>query len=100
MLAAASLAVQPLANAMLPHGQRSPLSVFVITGAGSGDRKSAVDAVACQEVEEVRKDQARAHAKEMQKYEAEMGERKPKDPTPTKPAPQSITTANATIEGI
>ena len=100
VLAAASLAVQPLANAMLPHGQRSPLSVFVITGAGSGDRKSAVDAVACKEVEEVRKDQARAHAKEMQKYEAEMGERKPKDPTPTKPAPQSITTANATIEGI
>lgn len=100
VLAAASLAVQPLANAVLPHGQHSPLSVFVITGAGSGDRKSAVDAVACKEVEEVRKDQARAHAKEMQKYEAEMGERKPKDPTPTKPAPQSITTANATIEGI
>ena len=100
VLSAASLAVQPLANAMLPHGQRSPLSVFVITGAGSGDRKSAVDAVACREVEEVRKDQARAHAKEMQKYEAEMGERKPKDPTPTKPAPQSITTGNATIEGI
>ncbi|WP_119965552.1 DUF3987 domain-containing protein [Simplicispira lacusdiani] len=100
VLAAASLAVQPLANAVLPHGQHSPLSVFVITGAGSGDRKSAVDAVACKEVEEVRKDQARAHAKEVQKYEAEMGERKPKDPTPTKPAPQSITTANATIEGI
>ena len=100
VLAAASLAVQPLANAMLPHGQRSPLSVFVITGAGSGDRKSAVDAVAIKEVQEVREAQARAHAKEMQKYEAEMGERKPKDPTPTKPAPQSITTANATIEGI
>ena len=100
VLAAASLAVQPLANAMLPHGQRCPLSVFVITGAGSGDRKSAVDAVACKEVEEVRENQACAHAEEMQKYEAEMGERKPKDPTPTKPAPQSITTANATIEGI
>ena len=100
VLAAVSLAVQPLANVMLPHGQRSPLSVFVITGAGSGDRKSAVDAVACKEVEEVRKDQARAHAKEIQNYEVEMGERKPKEPTPTKPAPQSITTGNATIEGI
>ena len=65
--------VEILDQTLLPHGQRSPLSVFVITGAGSGDRKSAVDAVACKEVEEVRKDQARAHAKEMQKYEAEMG---------------------------
>lgn len=100
VLAAASLAVQALANAMLPHGQRSPLSVFVITGAGSGDRKSAVDKVACKEVEEVRENQARAHAKEMIQYEAEMGERKPKDATPAKPAPQSITTGNATIEGI
>lgn len=100
VLAAASLAVQPLANAMMPHGQRAPLSVFVLTGAGSGDRKSAVDAVACKEIEEVRKNQARAHAKEMAQYEAELGEKKPKDPAPTKPAPKSITTGNATIEGI
>ena len=100
VLAAASLAVQPLANVMLPHGQRCPLSVFVLTGAGSGDRKSAVDSVACKEVEEVRRNQARAHAKAMALYDAEMGEKKPKDPTPAKPAPQSITTGNATIEGI
>lgn len=100
VLAAASLAVQALANVMLPHGQRSPLSVFVLTGAGSGDRKSAVDAVACKEVEEVRRNQARQHAKAMALYEAEVAEKKPKDPTPAKPAPQSITTGNATIEGI
>lgn len=100
VLAAASLAVQPLANVVLPHGQRAPLSVFVITGAASGDRKSAVDAVACQEVELVRKEQARAYARALDQYEAEMAGRKPKDDKPAAPAPQSLTTGNATIEGL
>lgn len=100
VLAAVSLAVQSLANVMLPHGQRSPLSVFVITGAGSGDRKSAVDAVACGEVELVRKQQARDFSKQMAQYDVEMGGRDRKDPEPAKPTPKSLTTANATIEGI
>lgn len=100
VLAAASLAVQSLANVMLPHGQRSPLSVFVITGAGSGDRKSAVDAVACNEVEAVRKQQAREFSRLMEQYEVDMGTRNKKDPEPPKPTPKSLTTGNATIEGI
>ena len=100
VLAAASLAVQSLANVMLPHGQRSPLSVFVITGAGSGDRKSAVDAVACKEVEEVRKQQARQFSSLMEQYEEDMGAKNKKDPDPPKPTPKSLTTGNATIEGI
>lgn len=100
VLAAASLAVQSLANVMLPHGQRSPLSVFVITGAGSGDRKSAVDAVACKEVEEVRKQQAREFSRLMEQYEVDMGTKIKKDPEPPKPTPKSLTTGNATIEGI
>ena len=100
VLAAASLAVQPLANVMLPHGQRSPLSVFVITGAGSGDRKSAVDAVACKDVEEVRKQQARDFSRQMARYDADMGNKGKGDPEPPKPTPKSLTTSNATIEGI
>ena len=100
VLAAASLAVQSLANVMLPHGQRSPLSVFVITGAGSGDRKSAVDAVACKEVEEVRKQQARDFSRQMARYDADMGDKSRGDPEPPKPTPKSLTTSNATIEGI
>lgn len=100
VLAAAGLASSPLASVVLPHGQRSPLSVFVVTGAGSGDRKSAVDAVACFEIEETRKQQARDFSKEMENYEADMAVRKgQKDPEPPKPAPKSITTGNATIEG-
>jgi hypothetical protein len=100
VLGAASLAVQPLANVMLPHGQRSPLSVFVLTGAGSGDRKSAVDAVACKEVEEVRKQQARKFSREMENYEADMASRNKKDAEPPKPTPTCLTSANATIEGL
>jgi putative DNA primase/helicase len=100
VLAAASLAVQPLANVMLPHGQRSPLSVYVITGAGSGDRKTGVDSVACKEVEEVRQQQARKYSKEMENYEAGMAERGKKDPEASIPTPKSLTTGNATIEGL
>lgn len=100
VLAAASLAVQSLANVMLPHGQRSPLSVFVITSAGSGDRKSAVDAVACKQVEELRKRQAREFTSLMKRYEVDMGAKSKKDPEPPKPMPKCATTGNATIEGI
>jgi putative DNA primase/helicase len=100
VLAAASLAVQSLANVMLPHGQRSPLSAFVLTGATSGDRKSAVDAVACNQIEKVRKEQARSYAKQVDSYESEMASRKKNEPEPSKPTPKSLTTGNATIEGL
>ena len=76
VLAAASLASSPIANVVLPHGQRSPLSLFVITGAGSGDRKSAIDAVACHEIEEVRKQQTREYSKAMHNFDKEMAARK------------------------
>ena len=100
VLAAASLAVQALANVVLPHGLRAPLSVYVITGAGSGDRKSAVDAVACKDIEDVRKQEARDYSKAMQGYEADMAGKKKGDDEPSKPSPKSLTTSNATIEGI
>lgn len=100
VLAAASLAVQSLANVMLPHGQRCPLSVFVLTGASSGDRKSAVDVVACKQIEKIRKEQARTYAKQVESYESEMASRKKTEPELSKPTPKSLTTGNATIEGL
>jgi hypothetical protein len=45
VLAAAALAVQPFADASL-DGRVYPLSLFMLTVAGSGDRKSGVDKVA------------------------------------------------------
>jgi hypothetical protein len=43
VLAVASLAAQPLADVRLPFGQTRPLSLFFVTIAGSGDRKSTTD---------------------------------------------------------
>lgn len=46
VLAAAALAVQGHADVILPTGHRKPLSLFCVTVAGSGERKSAVDSEA------------------------------------------------------
>lgn len=100
VLAAASLAVQALANVVMPHGARSPLSVYVITGAGSGDRKTGVDAVACKEIEAVRQKQARQLAKDSEQYALGMQKRGNNDSYENRPTPKSLTTSNATIEGI
>jgi hypothetical protein len=43
VLAAASLAAQAVANVKLPHGKPKPLSLFILTIAESGDRKTAAD---------------------------------------------------------
>lgn len=46
VLAAAALACQAHADVKLPYGQSRPLSLFFITVAGSGDRKSSADSEA------------------------------------------------------
>jgi hypothetical protein len=46
VLAAAALATQGLRNVRLPHGQVSPLSLFCLTIAESGERKSQCDRIA------------------------------------------------------
>lgn len=46
VLAAATLAVQPFANVVLPTGGKKPLSCFFITIAATGERKSACDSEA------------------------------------------------------
>ncbi|MDQ3559252.1 MAG: DUF3987 domain-containing protein, partial [Pseudomonadota bacterium] len=43
VLAAASLAAQAHADVKLPYGQTRPLSLYLVTVAGSGDRKSSAD---------------------------------------------------------
>jgi Protein of unknown function (DUF3987) len=43
VLAVASLAVQRLADVGLPYGQSRPLSLYIVTVAASGDRKSTAD---------------------------------------------------------
>jgi hypothetical protein len=43
VLAAATLAVQPHADVMLPTGHAKPLTIFFMTVAATGERKTAVD---------------------------------------------------------
>jgi hypothetical protein len=43
VLAVASLAAQALADVRLPYGQTRPLSLFCLTVAASGDRKTSAD---------------------------------------------------------
>lgn len=100
VLAAASLAAQPHANVVLPHGQRCPLSLFIVSSGQSGDRKSAADAVAGFEIEEARRRDAREYAKELQRYEDAKAAKTKGDPEPEVPTPRSLTTSNATVEGL
>lgn len=50
VLAVASLAAQRLADVRLPFGQTRPLSLFLVTVAASGDRKSTADTEALRPV--------------------------------------------------
>jgi hypothetical protein len=43
VLAAASLAAQAHADVRMPYGQRRPLSLYLVSSASSGDRKSTTD---------------------------------------------------------
>jgi Protein of unknown function (DUF3987) len=65
VLAAASLASQRLADVRLPYGQTRPLSLFFVTIAASGDRKSTADNEALIPVrmyeKNLKKDYAAAH---------------------------------------
>jgi putative DNA primase/helicase len=100
VLAAASLAVQALADVVTPHGQVRPLSLYLVTSGSSGDRKSAVDDVACMEIGKRRKEQSRQHHHAMEAFKQEQAAWKKGDPEPVEPLLQSLTVGNATVEGV
>ena len=70
VLAAASLAVQPLAILMI-DGRTCPLSLFLFTVAESGDRKSAADTLALKPHKEYQKELFEVHKEEMKDYQNE-----------------------------
>ncbi len=100
VLASAALAAQAHADILMPHGQRAPLSVFVITGALSGDRKTATDAVANLPAEEHRRQQAREHAIELVQFEQDRSARQKGDAEAVRPVARSLTIGKATVEGL
>lgn len=100
VLAAASLAAQPLADVVLPHGKACPLTLYLVSSGSSGDRKSAVDDVACMEIARRKKEQSRQHHHAMEAYRQEQATSKKGDPEPQEPLMQSLTVGNATVEGV
>jgi putative DNA primase/helicase len=95
ILATAALATQSLAMVKMPHGQVAPLSLYVISAVGSGDRKSATDSVATHPVEEYRRKQGREHAQRLIEHSARIGD---KDAKP--PIAQALIVSKATVEGL
>ena len=69
LLAAASLATQGLANVEL-DGRTIPLSLWMLTVAESGERKSAVDAEAMRAVRDVEKELVKTHDAERIVFDA------------------------------
>ena len=92
VLAAASLAAMPHADVVMPHGQHAPLSLFIVSGANSGERKSAADQIVQREVEEVRREQARRYLEEAEACR--------QDKDSPKPIARSLTIGKATVEGL
>lgn len=122
VLAAASLAAQALANVEI-DGRTVPLSLWMLTVAESGERKSAVDADAMRAAREHENALARAYETELQAHAAEQAEwearcadakgkaRKSKGaglaqalrdigPAPATPLVPRITVADFTAEGL
>ena len=66
VLAAACLATQPLADVRLPTGEAKPLSLYFVTVAKSGERKTSVDNLALAAIkgreEELRREYGAEHA--------------------------------------
>mgnify|MGYP000031091839 FL=1 len=99
VLASASLAVQSIANVVLPHGQRAPLSLYIVTSGESGDRKSGVDRISCAPIERRRKAQARDYQRQMEAYsKSQVAGRKSN--VDIAPPMQALTVGDATIQGI
>ena len=69
VLGAIALVVQAHADVVLPTGQARPTSLFLLTIAGSGDRKSAVDGLALQPVYAREQELREAHKTEMANYD-------------------------------
>jgi hypothetical protein len=122
VLAVASLAAQPLADVRMPYGQRRPLSLFCVSIAVSGDRKTGADIEALKPVRQYERElrekyeqdfrewQIEHTAWEAQKHKIEkarqgsLASRKAElqalGPEPEKPLLPVLTAPDPTIEGL
>ena len=71
VLGAASVAAQPFINIVLPTQERAPVSLFMISVAASGDRKSSADKLALHPVRLRERDLHREYEKQQAEYLAD-----------------------------
>jgi hypothetical protein len=121
VLAVASLAAQALADVALPYGQVRPLSLFCLTIAASGDRKTSADheAMAPVKMREKRLREAfdpleqdhaiavaawRAQRAQIERGKSEISDRRAKldalGPEPAAPVKPILTLGESTAEGL
>lgn len=74
VLASASLAAQTHFDVMLPWGEKKPLSLFLLTVAESGARKSGVDDVVLGAAKAQERQEMESYAIEQKSYEAEFAQ--------------------------
>ena len=67
-----SLACQGLIDVLLPHGQVKPVSLFLITIADSGERKTSCDQLFTKPIRDFDDKSNEIHETAMQEYEAEI----------------------------
>ena len=97
LLAAASLAVQPYANVVLPYGASVPASLYLVTVAESGERKSAVDRLALNAhavFEKAKSDEQREAVEQHNRLDKKAKE------TATMPRESVFLASDPTVEGL
>lgn len=105
VLAAASLATQGLADVAI-DGRTLPLSIWMLTVAESGERKSAVDAEAMRPARAYEKELTKIYENELKKYKAAQKEKNASGPMASGEAEESepllpcVTAADFTAEGL
>lgn len=99
VLASASLAAQPLADVRLPHGVL-PLSLFMMTSASSGDRKTATDNAANKVFLDMRQARARELAKLEQDYAQDRAGGQRSDRSLPRPSVDVPIVGKATVEAL
>lgn len=97
LLAAASLAVQPYANVVLPYGASVPTSLFIDSVAESGERKSAVDRLALQAHATYEKAKSDEHREAIEQHNRL--DKKAKETT-TMPRESVFLASDPTVEGL
>ena len=99
VLSGAAVVVQRIVDVETPHGAVAPTSLFVVSVAVSGDRKTAVDNVAIAPIDDEHRRETVEHAARRRSFDSEQAGRRAGDPEPSPPVERSLYSTQGTVEG-